>query len=240
MADETRQRHSQEQEQRVNEVMAAYVQAAEAGHAPDRHELLARHPELAAELEAFLVDYDRVNRLAGPLREVARAAQAGDIGAVGPVRSKGDATTEGAARSDADPTQPLNGSAHPPAAGARIRYFGDYELIGEIARGGMGIVYRARQISLNRPVALKMILAGKLASEADVQRFRNEAGAVANLDHPGIVPIHEVGIHESHSYFSMKLIDGGSLAERLGDFTADPRAAARLLAAVGRAVHHAH
>src|ERR1017187_5412176 len=102
MADESR--HSQEQEQRVNEIMAAYVQAAEAGQAPDRHELLARHPDLAAELEAFLADYDRVTGLAGPLREVAKAAQAEHIGAVGPVRSLAEQTTTGADASDSGPT----------------------------------------------------------------------------------------------------------------------------------------
>jgi serine/threonine-protein kinase len=104
----------------------------------------------------------------------------------------------------------------------------------------MGVVFRARQVSLNRPVALKMIKTGFLADGDELRRFQNEAEAVALLDHGGIVPIYEVGEHNGQRYFSMKLVDGGNLVDRLAAYRENPRAAAALLADVAEAVHHAY
>jgi WD40 repeat protein len=125
-------------------------------------------------------------------------------------------------------------------AAAPRQKFGDYELLEEIARGGMGVVYRARQLRLNRIVALKMILAGNLASATDVERFYSEARAAGDLQHPNIVVIHEVGQHDGQHFFSMDYVDGRSLADKLVEGTWPPREAARLVRQIARAIHYAH
>jgi WD40 repeat protein/tRNA A-37 threonylcarbamoyl transferase component Bud32 len=202
-------------EERVNQLIADYLQAVQAGRVPNRQELLAGHPELAAELNSFFADQDRFQQMAEPLRNAAPAA------------------------AEQATLAPGETAAGPLGV---VRYFGDYELLEEIARGGMGVVYKARQVTLNRIVALKMILAGQLASESDVKRFRAEAEAAANLDHPNIVPIYEIGEHAGFQYFSMKLIEGGNLAQAFAGPAnrAEQRKAAMLMAAVARAVHYAH
>jgi eukaryotic-like serine/threonine-protein kinase len=121
-----------------------------------------------------------------------------------------------------------------------VNDFGDYEVIEEIARGGMGVVYKARHRTLNRVVAVKMILSGQFASEDDVRRFHQEAESAANLDHSGIVPIYDIGEHEGRHFFSMKYIEGGSLAKKLPELRKDTRKIVRLIAEVARAIHHAH
>jgi len=197
---------------------------------------------LADELQAFFADHDQARAWAEPI-----CVAAPDTPSL-----VGNA-----------PTLELSAAAPTVSQTFPARRFGDYEILEEIARGGMGVVFKARQTSLNRIVALKMILAGELAGAANIQRFQTEAQAAAHLDHPNIVPIYEVGAHEGHHFFSMKLGEGGNLAslsrdgegsaavrgarsankgkaETLASAAGSQRVAARLLATVARAVHYAH
>jgi tetratricopeptide (TPR) repeat protein len=153
-----------------------------------------------------------------------------------------DDVTDDWSRDPAGPTLTADGqgAGRDVTGSAVLRYFGDYEIQKELGRGGMGIVYQARQVSLNRQVALKLIKSGLRADDAELRRFQNEAEAVALLDHAGIVPVYEVGEHDGQRYFSMKLIEGGNLADRLGAFKVNPDAAAILLAETAEAVDHAH
>jgi len=123
---------------------------------------------------------------------------------------------------------------------APLLAFDDYELLEEIARGGMGVVYRARQISLNRPVAVKMILGGHLANAAELKRFRAEAETAAQLRHPNIVAIHEVGEHTGQPFFSMDLVPGQNLAQLVRDEPLPSRKAATYLKTIAEAVQYAH
>ncbi|MGP0069830.1 MAG: WD40 repeat domain-containing serine/threonine protein kinase [Isosphaeraceae bacterium] len=223
-----------DREPRLWVVLEAYLRAVESGRPPDRPAWLAQHPDLADELAGFLDEQDRLMQWTKPLRPIAAEAALDQTVAHVP----GDGTGDGAPGSE--PTAPPGNDAVAATPGARLRSFGDYELIKPIALGGIGAVFKARQRSLNRLVALKMVRGGLLATDEDLLRFRQEAEAVAQLDHPHIVPIYEVGESEGFRYFSMKLADGGSLARRLPEFAADPRLSARLVATVARAVHHAH
>ncbi len=127
-----------------------------------------------------------------------------------------------------------------PPLGTNVRYVGDYELLRELGRGGMGVVYQARQTSLKRLVALKMILAGPHAGAGELARFRTEAEAVARLQHPNIVQIHEIGSHEGHPYFSLEFCPGGSLADRLDGTPLPAQQAAQMVETLARAIQAAH
>jgi WD40 repeat protein len=206
--------------QTLDEILAEYLLAAERGQEPSRQALLARHPDLAGELAAFFAQRDRFRRLAAPLALLGTDPKEDTAD---PERTPSHGGPRGA---DTAPALPCE--------------FGDYELLAELGRGAMGVVYRARQKSAGRSVAIKMIRGGALTSAAEAQRFRNEAQIVASLDHPHIIPLYEVGEHDGQPFFSMKLVEGASLAEKLPRYRTDPRAAARLVGGVARAVHHAH
>jgi serine/threonine protein kinase len=120
------------------------------------------------------------------------------------------------------------------------RRFGDYDLLEKIAHGGMGVVFKARQNSLNRIVALKMISAGEFAGPQEVERFHVEAEAAARLDHAGIVPVYDVGCHQGRHYYSMAFVDGKSLAERICDAPLPPRQAAMVVQQLATAIQVAH
>lgn len=203
-------------EQRLQEALVACIEARESGRAENRDALLARYPEFAAELNEFFAERSNVERLAQPLRLAPNSA------------------------AEAPTTGLSGGAAAAPPPGTKIGYFGDYELLEEIGRGGMGVVYKARQVSLNRVVALKMILTGQLANDDDVKRFYAEAKAAGNLQHDGIVPVFEVGKYEGHHYFTMAFIEGESLAHKLTEGMLPPRQAAELVKKVAKAVSYAH
>ena len=160
-----------------------------------------------------------------------------------------DSSAEASAKAD-DPgrleelsrenAKPVSGVKEAVTAATMLGELGDYELLEEIGRGGQGVVFRARQKSLNRIVALKVISLGQWASKTHLRRFRLEAEAAAKLEHPGIVPIHEVGARDGSCYFSMKFVEGGQLDEVAKREPIPVRRAVELIAKVARTVHYAH
>jgi tetratricopeptide (TPR) repeat protein len=153
-----------------------------------------------------------------------------------PAQSSSDSTPE----SDGiHPTRINDGPVRRPPADLPVVFPG-YEILGELGRGGMGVVYRARQRSLNRPVALKVILAGPHASDADRARFKLEAEAGARLHHPNIAEVYDVGEHAGFAYIAFELIEGQTLRQWQAGRPADPRTVARLIADLARALQHAH
>jgi serine/threonine protein kinase len=198
---------------------------------------LARHadqcPACQRRLERLLAD-----TLAGPLWQLLSPT----VQTAGPRPAAAPGPDEGGALA-ADFLQRLKTCPMPrpePPAPSEVLAPPGYELLGTLGRGGMAVVYKARQRSLNRLVALKMIPAGARAGPDELARFRTEAEAVAGLQHPNIVQIYEVGEHGGCPYFSLEFVDGGSLDAKLAGAPQPPPAAARLAETVARAVHYAH
>lgn len=176
----------------------------------DRQAFLAEHPELAADLAELIDAADLVDQFAGPLETEV------DLGATIAL-----AVPVGAAQQQVDS-------------------LGDYDLLDQLGRGGMGVVYRAWQRSMDRHVAVKMILAGRLANEAEVQRFYDEARAAGSLRHRHIVAIYQVGEHNGRHFYSMDLIAGATLADRIADGPLPPEQAVKYLIPIAEATHFAH
>ncbi len=197
----------------LEEALEEYMRRLDRGEAVDRDQFLAQHPALAAELRSYFAATDEVERLQ---RQAERESPA------------------------PAPSCSLPETSESLLGGEAGRRVGEYELLEQIGYGGMGVIYKARQVHLQRLVAVKMIRSDRLTAPVDVVRFRSEAEAAASLDHPNIAPIYEVGEHEGEHYFSMKLIEGGSLAQNLPRLAADLPAGVRVLSAVARAVHYAH
>ena len=211
-------------DERFDEIIADYLDATANGEAVDEQQWLGQYPEFAAELEKFFRDHRQMGGLLHAEPETDATLPPG-----GKTRGADHAPTiidhnSPAARQNFDPDKCI----------------ADYLLLDKIAEGGMGVVYRAKQLSLNRIVALKMIRAGEFADVEEIRRFQVEAEAAAKLTHVGIVPIYQIGEDKGLHYFSMALIEGPSLAEMIRDQAMKPRRAAEYVAKVARAVQYAH
>jgi len=200
------------EDQNVFNVLDGYVERLHAGDYPNRDKLLGEHPTLASTLDYL----DLLDGIASDLLEGIVASAPADT-------SEPDDTVASSSSMIEMPSD-----------------FGSYELLEEIGRGGMGVVYKARQKGLDRTVAVKMILAGHLASPEHIRRFQAEAKAAAGLHHSNIVDIHEVGVLQGRHFFAMEYVDGISLAQQLASGAFDMETAVRLLAQVARAVDHLH
>jgi WD40 repeat protein/tRNA A-37 threonylcarbamoyl transferase component Bud32 len=218
----------QDDEHRIDQLLAEYLQREDAGEAMDRDMFLRRHPDAAKQLAEVLTMGQLIERV---LHDEHRQG-----GAVSPLQGREVAATLRPGQEGADTGVSATGGAAPQES---LR-FGDFQLLALVARGGMGVVYKARQIKLNRVVALKFIMAGTLANQADVRRFYAEAEAAGKLDHPSIVPVFDVDVHQGQHYLVMAYVEGMSLAKRIVDGPLPPGEAAALMQKVAAAVAYAH
>lgn len=218
-----------EREELIDALLAEFIQAEEAGTPIPLEEFVTRHPEFADELREFLSDRSG-------FQQFTAAFVPGEQGDALP----GPAELGTLANDPTAETMGGTGQTSRVIVPDHARQFGDYELLEELGRGGMGVVYKAHQQGLDRVVALKMLREGRFASSADRERFHREAQILSRLDHPNIVPVLDVGMLDGRDFFTMKWVDGGSLVQHLERLKVDHRAAAEVMIAAAHAVHYAH
>lgn len=221
----------------IDEAFAAYLRSCDEGTVGSREEFLAQFPEMAEELNDLMEAADAIDRFTG-----ASSDESGESSLLGPSADTIDAMVVGPNDSGVDPAATLPEANRAKGdSGLTLPYdLGDYQLQNVIGRGGMGVVYRATQRTLNRTVAVKMIRGGMLACKNDVRRFYTEAQAAASLRHANIVPVYQFGHQSGHHYFSMALIEGTDLQRKINQDELPIEVAARYVRDIARALEHAH
>ncbi|MEM9586954.1 MAG: serine/threonine-protein kinase [Planctomycetota bacterium] len=220
----------------LDEAFAAYLRSCDAGEVASREEFLQQFPQLADQLKELMEAADQFGQMTQNVLVPPASVNAGadtvhkaDAGAAGDLSGGDPAATlpmPHRGKDDPGPTLPFD--------------LGDYQLLEVIGRGGMGVVYRAKQRMLDRTVAVKMIRSGMLASDAEVRRFYTEAQAAARLNHSGIVAVHQFGHRAGHHFFSMEHIEGTDLQRLINRSPLDPNVAAEYVRDVASAIEHAH
>ncbi|MFK7737151.1 MAG: serine/threonine-protein kinase [Pirellulaceae bacterium] len=241
-------------ELRMDQVLAEYMSQCDSGNFPDREEFLGKHPELREQLEDLLGAADWIEELAGPTIETlgqTPKVEAGDehtlvddtlphFGSIDAASSdKNGETLGGENKKKVDPKSPRPRQLESTQPVLPCQ-FGEYILERVLGRGGMGVVYLGRQSQLDRPVAVKMIRSGALASDEEVERFYAEARSAAKLQHPNIVTVYQCGEYDGHRYFSMDFVPGTDLSQMVREGPIDGRTAARYVRDVARAIQYAH
>lgn len=224
----------------LDEAFADYLRMSDAGEIASREDFLKLFPDLADDLQELIEAADLLGEvtLSG---QPAGSSSGFNVAALSPsAETIATSTPSDGSAGDPDITLPMaNRAAND--HGPRLPYdLGDYVLLEEIGRGGMGVVYLAKQHDLDRQVAIKMIRSGILADEGEVRRFYTEAQAAARLRHRGIVGVHQFGRRAGHHFFSMEFIPGTDLQKKINSGLLDPKEAARYVRDVARAIHHAH
>ena len=252
--------------ERIDEAFAAYLRLCDSGELKSREEFLQQFPDLAEQLRQLMDAADMIGSvtMAGFDVEGGSSGNHHDVKANNEMPILGSDSKGSQEQSNPGGAETIQTSVghsnagqgdpgHDPAMtlpmanrpkgdnGPTLPYdLGEYELQQVIGKGGMGIVYLARQKQLDRMVAVKMIRGGMLADESDVRRFNTEAQAAARLHHPGIVPVHQFGKHKEHHFFSMSYVAGTDLQRKINSDSIEPKVAARYVRDVARAIEHAH